>query len=58
MTKQKKRVTKMAPNQFALFPHFRSDGWLYFLVVDKAARKYYVAASDWAVRQVDATPTP
>jgi hypothetical protein len=58
ITKEKKRVTKMGPNQFALFPHFRSDGWLYFLVVDKTTRKYYVAASDWAVKQVDAHPTP
>jgi hypothetical protein len=58
ITKEKKRLTKMGPNQFALFPHFRSDGWLYFLVVDKTARKYYVVASDWAVRQLDAHPTP
>lgn len=26
------RVTNMGPGQYALFPHFRSDGWLYFLV--------------------------
>jgi hypothetical protein len=26
------RVTNMGPGQYALFPHFRSDGWLYFMV--------------------------
>ncbi len=25
------RITNMEPGQFALFPHFRSDGWIYFL---------------------------
>ena len=25
----------MKPGQYALFPHFRSDGWIYFLVRDK-----------------------
>ncbi len=53
VTGEKKVVTKMGPGQFALYPHFRSDGWLYFLVVDKTARKYYVVASDWAVRQAE-----
>ena len=24
----------MNPGQYALYPHFRSDGWLYFLVRD------------------------
>ncbi|HYX37367.1 MAG TPA: hypothetical protein VE954_30050 [Oligoflexus sp.] len=28
-------VTHMGPGQFALFPHFRSDGWLYFMVYDQ-----------------------
>lgn len=26
------RLTHMGPGQYALFPHFRSDGWIYFLV--------------------------
>lgn len=26
------RLTNMSPGQYALFPHFRSDGWIYFLV--------------------------
>jgi hypothetical protein len=52
------RITKMNPGQFALYPHFRSDGWVYFLVVDQKARKYYVAASDWAAVQLQRLPTP
>ena len=23
------RITNMPPGQYALFPHFRSDGWIY-----------------------------
>jgi len=58
VTGRKVRAVKMGPGQFALYAHFRSDGWLYFLVVDHESGKYYVAASDLAVRQVEATPTP
>ena len=58
VTGKKTTITKMGPGQFALYPHFRSDGWLYFLVVDHNTGKYYVTASDWAVRQVEANPTP
>lgn len=58
VTGKKEKVTKMGPGQFALYAHFRSDGWLYFLVVDANTNKYYVAASDWAVRAAEATPTP
>ena len=32
------RITTMKPGQYALFPHFRSDGWIYFLVRDKQHR--------------------
>lgn len=28
------QITKMGQNQRALFPHFRADGWIYFLVKD------------------------
>ncbi|MEZ4366383.1 MAG: hypothetical protein R2939_08860 [Kofleriaceae bacterium] len=28
------KVTTMAHGQYALFPHFRSDNWFYFLVRD------------------------
>jgi hypothetical protein len=34
--------------QYALFPHFRSDGWLYF-VVRTVGRQEYFAATDAAV---------
>jgi hypothetical protein len=58
ITGAKQVVTKMKPGQFALYPHFRSDGWLYFLVVDHNTGKYYAVASDWAVRSAESTPTP
>lgn len=40
------RATRMAPGQLALYPHFRSDGWLIFTVRDKNSDKEYYAASD------------
>ena len=43
---EKIRVTKSAPGQLALFPHFRSDGWLYFIVRDKNTDKEYYVVSD------------
>lgn len=58
VTGNKVRATKMNPGQFALYSHFRSDGWLYFLVVDNNTHKYYAVASDWSARQVETTPTP
>ena len=33
-TGQIRRVTRMNPGQYALFPHFRSDGWIYYQVRD------------------------
>jgi len=38
----------MPANTRALFPHFRSDGWIYFTV--KAADGEYLAATDAALR--------
>jgi hypothetical protein len=61
VTGKKMRITRMKPGQFAIFPHFRSDGWIYFLVRDASdpnAKKEYVVASDWALKQLEATPTP
>lgn len=60
VTGKKQRITHMNPGQFALFPHFRSDGWLYFMVRDASGttKKEFIAASDWAIRQTEATPTP
>lgn len=43
------RITHMAPGQYALFPHFRSDGWIYFIVRTPGSRTEYVVASDAAL---------
>ncbi|HVV85698.1 MAG TPA: hypothetical protein VHE35_21715 [Kofleriaceae bacterium] len=44
------RITNMAAGQRALFPHFRSDGWIYFVVKHvPAAGSEVVAASDAAL---------
>lgn len=41
-------ITQMGAGQYALFPHFRSDGWLYFVVRTLAGEEYF-AATDAAV---------
>jgi hypothetical protein len=38
------RITNMAPGQYALFPHFRSDGWIYFVVRTVDSAEYFVAS--------------
>jgi hypothetical protein len=43
------QVTKMGPGHKALYPHFRADGWLYFLVRD-ASSKETLVASDVALQ--------
>jgi hypothetical protein len=48
LTGQVTRVTNMSPGQYALYPHFRSDGWFYFLVRDSNTGKEYAIASDAA----------
>ena len=58
VTGKKVNVTKMPPGYFALYAHFRSDGWLYFLAVQKETGRYMIGASDWAIRQAEAVPTP
>jgi hypothetical protein len=47
-TGKEKRITNMAPGQYALYPHFRADNWLYFVVRTSDHREYY-AASDAAL---------
>jgi hypothetical protein len=42
------RLTMMAPGQQALFPHFRSDGWIYY-IVKTAGLPEYVVATDAAL---------
>lgn len=44
VTGEETRVTHMQPGQRALFPHFRSDGWLYFLVREAALPEHIVAS--------------
>jgi hypothetical protein len=44
-----RRVTTMGPGQYALYPHFRSDGWLYIQVRDRVRGREYVIASDVAL---------
>jgi hypothetical protein len=46
------RITNMHPGQYALYPHFRSDGWLYGEVRDGQAGREYTIASD-AVRVLE-----
>ena len=45
---QELEITNMPAGAYAQFPHFRSDGWIYFLVID--GNDQYIAASDAAVR--------
>jgi hypothetical protein len=43
------RFTNMAPGQYALFPHFRSDGWIYAQVRDLNTEHEYTIAHDAAL---------
>ena len=54
---QEKRITSMHAGQYALYPHFRSDGWIYFLARDLVTNKEYVIASDAALA-APVAPTP
>jgi len=49
LTGDKIRVTRMDPGQYALFPHFRADDWMYFLVRVEGVGTEYVVASDAAL---------
>jgi hypothetical protein len=46
------QLTQMPAGVHALYPHFRADGWLYFLVRDArgAQRHEYILASDAALK--------
>jgi hypothetical protein len=43
------RITHMQPGQYALFPHFRSDGWIYAVIRDNQTNHEYMVASDAAL---------
>jgi hypothetical protein len=45
----KRRITNMRPGQYALFPHFRSDGWIYIDVRDRNTTREYMIASEAAL---------
>jgi hypothetical protein len=49
LTGETRRVTAMAPGEFALYPHFRSDGWIYFLVRAPGTAGETIAATDAAL---------
>ncbi|MCE9580138.1 MAG: hypothetical protein K8W52_43885 [Deltaproteobacteria bacterium] len=54
VTGVKTRITNVAAGQYALYPHFRADGWIYFIVrkpdPTPANRREYMVASDAALR--------
>ncbi|HSD86010.1 MAG TPA: hypothetical protein VLB44_00790, partial [Kofleriaceae bacterium] len=43
------RITNMGVGQYALYPHFRSDGWIYAQVRDSATGHEYTVATDAAL---------
>lgn len=43
------RITNMQPGQYALFPHFRSDGWIYAQIRDANVAHEYTVATDAAL---------
>ncbi len=43
------RITTMKPGQYALYPHFRADGWIYFMVRTLGTSHEYIVASDAAL---------
>lgn len=43
------RITNMAPGQYALYPHFRADNWIYAQVRDANAGHEYTIAHDGAL---------
>jgi len=49
LSAQRYRVTNMVDGKKALFPHFRSDGWLYFLISNPDGNNELVA-SDMSLR--------
>jgi hypothetical protein len=43
------KITSMGPGQYALYPHFRSDGWIYAQVRDTNTGHEYTIATDAAL---------
>lgn len=53
-TAQSQRITNMRPGQYALFPHFRSDGWIYFVVRTLDGQEYFAASDAALILETDA----
>ncbi len=49
VTGARTRITNMKPGQYAFSPHFRSDGWIYFMVRSSSTATEYIVASDAAL---------
>ena len=45
-----RRITNMQPGQYALYPHFRADGWIYAQVRDHTTGHELTIASDAALQ--------
>jgi hypothetical protein len=43
-----RRITHMEAGQYALYPHFRADNWIYFVVRTTDTEEYF-AATDAAL---------
>ncbi|MBK7863739.1 MAG: hypothetical protein IPJ65_35065 [Archangiaceae bacterium] len=46
LTGYRRPITRMSAGQHAVFPHFRSDGWVYFVVKDVNRNVENIVASD------------
>ncbi|MFO0549679.1 MAG: hypothetical protein U0271_14905 [Polyangiaceae bacterium] len=46
LTGERRRITNMSAGQYALYPHFRSDGWIYFMVRSTDTTDEHIVASD------------
>jgi hypothetical protein len=55
LTGTTQRITNVKAGQYAIYPHFRADGWIYFIVRTTDLHEYF-AATDAALRVEAATP--
>lgn len=55
LTQKLQTLTHMGPDQFALFPHFRSDGWIYFMTYDATTgKRRLMTANNALLRELEA----
>jgi hypothetical protein len=50
------QATTMKAGQHALYPHWRADGWLYFIVKDSNTNKEMLVGSDVAIQAAATAP--